>query len=193
MVRPEDFERLFPGGLPSWIEKPETEKRQADSLCFIEKPKLADVSIDGMVAFTSKLGVDGTSRMYGFFKEDPARMPSQNARPYEALAFADDMAPIGKHPGIKSRPVAKGLWCADGYIEPGTIIKVFVGYTNETTYGMYFFAADVYAERVRISHPAGNTFIEGKLTEIQQGMYAELGLRKLPSRAKGIPINIREV
>lgn len=195
MVGPEDLEKLFPGGLPSWIEKPPPDKKQADSLCFIEGQKPQIVTPDGLVSIAAKLGVVGTSRMYGFYKDDPARMPSQNARPYDALAYAtmEDMAPIGKHRGIRSRPFSKGIWCAEGFIEPGTIIKVFVGHTVDPVYGMYFYTADEYAKKIRICHPEGNTFVEGKLTEVNEAMYDDLGLKKLPPRAKGMTVNILEV
>lgn len=195
MVRPDDLDKLFSTGLPTWIEKTTEEQKPVTE----KKPTLKQVfkgptpAIAGHTPISAQLGVYGRARMYTFFKEDSAARVSQAGQPYTDLASVDDMIPLGKHHKVQSKPVAKGLWYAQGNLVPGTVLKVFVGYTDEPTYGMYFYSVDEYTPEIIIEHIEGRLFLQGKLRPLDEGMYSELGIRKPPAKSKGVPVRIVEV
>jgi hypothetical protein len=196
MVRPEDLAKFFEGGLPNWIEKPPPEKPADEKKSLVVQPiKIPPNAVAGHIPVMAKLGITGVARMYAFFKPESTIAPSQEGNPFTAEITrysADDMMPLGKHPKVVSKPWSRGMWSINGQITPGTVVKVFVGHTNEPTYGMYYYIADDYAKVVQILHPEENLYVYGKFTKVTEEMYSDLDLRRPPARSGGLPVRIVE-
>jgi hypothetical protein len=123
MIRPEDLDKLFAGGLPDWIGKPEK-----------DPPPPA---VDNLVHLRARCGIELGHRFYVFLLDiNPS------------ISF-----PIGQVPGIYSSRLNAGLWFNEGDVNPGVIVKVFCGDTTlGSPYGMRYFKADPKAGKIIISH-----------------------------------------
>jgi hypothetical protein len=201
VVRPDEFGKLFPEGLPEWIKKPVQEKSgdqdkptPLKELLSLKKfTEEATEAVTPDIEIVGTLGMTQDERMYVFYKDDRQYIPSQEARPYDAVTSADEMSTLGSHPTMASLFIANKLWHVRGKVPPGTLIKVFVGHVGRTPYGARYFIADGYYSKQRIRHPnTPGLAITGKLRLILQNELSDYGIIPSPRSFEMEPI-IEEV
>ena len=147
MVRPEDLEKMLGNKLPEWLEQNPVEKKPDP----IIKSKLTK---DELVHVTGVSGFLDENRAFCFYRNVVGKtvIPEDNVDGFTAIG-APEMTPLGKYPGIKSQKRGSRIWAFEGNVLQDTIIKVFIGYTLKSVYGMEYLVADTKSPEMIFYHP----------------------------------------
>lgn len=179
MLRPEDIEKLFPQGLPTWIDKEVS----------LNPPSREDQQeLPGKVYVSATLGKNERQRAYVFIKSPETIHPSEGG-PFGRIDTAQDpMVPFNRNFGAKVTFRDGFLYTATGDLLPGTVVKFFVGYTDGPQYGMHYFITDQYAKVITLTHVDNEALkLSGRLRAMTDDEVVSVGLR-IPRNAKHVPI-----
>ena len=171
MVRPDDLSKMFGGEIPEWFTNAQKEPEQQ------EPPKIEPKKVENTSIVTAQLGILSNFRLYVFY--EPTRSIVSPDPEGLTAYMAVEMKPLGKHPQASTKNVGPRMWANVVDLEPGTVVKVFAGYTDVQQYGDGYFTVKPDAPPIEISHPNTSQLgIEGNLVEMTEAELLDIGIKR---------------